>query len=595
MNPNSSREIVELRSMPPDLPVIASGGEAVIYKYSRDIALKIYKPQIDLSHKERRVRIFLERQFPNSALAPLQALPYRNNFVGFAMNLAPNSKKLYDYLDMDFLAREGISNKDLLEILIEYGKLLRQLHGDGFIIGDICPYNVLVSGKEIFIPDVDSWGIEGVIQPDAYKEDYAPPESCKGVGRYEFSNSTDLYSFAVMAFYVLTKIHPFGGTWVDNPDMKTEIRMKRKISVLGEHNITIPRFVPSWKWMNPELLTLFQEIFEGDKRVEIIQELENQLQNLEFCPIHKVYYYSKYEECPVCNKDAVIETTPQYPKITQADMSRAPKVTVTFESSDVERLLDRYTYISTNNELVHISTNRRVFLEDGKQVFFTQDGEYIYYVDENSIDIVDSQKLERKFFFSKKNYGVFIQEDKFYYIDENHRLVKQSLTGTMEEQVVLAETGEQVLFAGTSTGKLIALSVDAEGESGTLSIRGRQTDISFKNAIEPKECIVRYDPGTLFALIMCKVEDGKYNIKMYDRTTQVVDKNLFYNIPSLSGSCVNNRIVYVGGDKKIIGINCEKNMLVEFACDVVQEDSILEFSNGVFTIINKDKIYRFGN
>ena len=643
------QKTIELSSMPPNLPVIASGGEAVIYKYSSDIALKIYKKdkiqrgEIVLNNKQRRIEALLESELPDGPLVPICKVTYRGDFVGFGMKLISNSKKLYDYLDLDFMTREGISNRDILELLIEYAKLLRQLNKEGWILGDICPYNTLVKDKGLFntvrilLPDVDSWGKGGIMQPDAFKEDYAAPESYRGNNRFEFSEKTDQYAFAIMAFYILTKIHPFGGTLLDgrnvrsegmnanipcsvcgkvhdnpvisrepvirlninprNSEMETKDRMREKFSLLGDHNITIPKFVKSWQWMSPQLLNVFLEIFEGDKRSEIIEELEELYANMEFCPIHKLYYYSKYESCPICNPDVKI-THIEPPKIIKVDMAvaNAPKISELFIAPDVDYVVDRYSYVSINNELIHIGTNRKVMIEEGKKTIFTRDGEYVYFVDENSIDVCDAKSLERKFLFPYPNKGVFIQNKGFYYINDNDKLIYKNLE-TQNEKVIMERTGDQVFFAETTNGRLAAFALDFKDEKGVLSFRGEKATFPLIKADQTAGGIVKYDPITTWAMVMYKrTGDEGYNVKMYDRTMKKLDKVLLQdNVISLPGTCFHNGIVYATGDKVIYGINCAKNEIIEFACDVVTTDSKIEFSEGGFVIITEKAIYRFGN
>jgi len=572
---------INLSSMPPREPIVTSGGESVIYKYSDDVALKIYKPHIPIEEKEKRVKSFLEMPFSEEILSPSQLVLYRGSFKGFGMVLVPDSKTLYQYMDEEFLRKQGLSNKNLLEIVLKYAKLLKKLHKQGIIIGDICPYNVLIENKNIFLPDVDSWGIEGVMQPAAFKEDYLAPESFKGKDKYEFSQSTDLYSFAVMAFEVLAKIHPFGGCWQNHNEMKISERAERKISVLGKHQINLPRFVKSWDWMSPELIEAFLEIFEGNRRTDIIGALEENLRP--------------------CNK--AIKITVKPPEIIKPDMSNAPSGKVIFEASDVKKILDRYTYISTNNELVHISTNKRVAWEisfdkgkprkEGKQRFFSIDGKYIYFVDENSIDICNSN-FERELYLPKKNNGVlFIQKDRFYYLNDEQKLIMQDLTG--KDEVILKETMDQIVFTETFDRIPIVFAIDSKQKRGILLSGGKKILIPLDQEKQmPKECAVKYDYDSFLELIMYRLPKDKVMIQTYKKGKKMYEKELLYRIPSLSGTCFCNNIIYAVANGKLLGIDYSEDKIIEFSnnYDFISKDSKIEFSEGGFIITTRNKIWK---
>ena len=122
------------------------------------------------------------------------------------------AKKIIHYLNTGGLRRR-------LTALYKCASILARLHGNGFVYGDISPSNVYISNdvsfSEVWLIDADNLRFEvesggsGVYTPV-----YGAPELVQGL---DISRArTDCHSFAVMAFYILTMIHPFIGDLVEN-------------------------------------------------------------------------------------------------------------------------------------------------------------------------------------------------------------------------------------------------------------------------------------------------------------------------------------------------------------------------------------------
>ena len=73
-------------------------------------------------------------------------------------------------------------------------------------------------GHQIHLIDTDSWGING-LAPDAYTETFTPPEAYNAKKGMRLTEETDNFGFRVLAFNVLTRIHPFGGNYKKTPNM----------------------------------------------------------------------------------------------------------------------------------------------------------------------------------------------------------------------------------------------------------------------------------------------------------------------------------------------------------------------------------------
>jgi serine/threonine protein kinase len=108
-----------------------------------------------------------------------------------------------------------------LNALYKCASLLARLHGNGMVYGDISPNNIFISeghdDLSVWLIDADNIRFEittgGAV---VYTPKYGAPElvQCKDGGR----PASDCHAFAVVAFYLLSLIHPFVGKKVDGSD-----------------------------------------------------------------------------------------------------------------------------------------------------------------------------------------------------------------------------------------------------------------------------------------------------------------------------------------------------------------------------------------
>ncbi len=124
------------------------------------------------------------------------------------------AKKIVHYYKTGGLRRR-------LHTLYKCASLLARLHGNGMVYGDISPNNIFISegidGSSVWLIDADNIRFEITAGGSVvYTPKYGAPELVQGKdgGR----PSTDCHAFAVVAFYLLSLIHPFVGKKVDGTD-----------------------------------------------------------------------------------------------------------------------------------------------------------------------------------------------------------------------------------------------------------------------------------------------------------------------------------------------------------------------------------------
>lgn len=585
INFSNRRQVERLKNL-------GNGGEADIYEYNATTVIKLFKPKVDLRRKEQKVRYFIsiKAKLPANVIGPEEEVTINGRFAGYTMKKLVGTEDLHMLIKPKFLAAQQFSNKDVLQIITKFGKDIEVLHANGIIIGDISDFNFQIIGKKNYFIDVDSWGKKGKFPPDAYTEMFTCPDSYAPDGNIEFSGENENYNFAVLAFNMLARIHPFGGTYIPNKELSPLERMRKKISVVGKYqkDIKIPKNIGSWKWMSPKLEEDFIQIFEKEKRFDITPDLQELLDNMKYCSTHDVYYYSKFSECPICNENAKVKEAPIIAKVTQT--ANGPQVTMIFKSTDCAYILSNVHYLNRNGEAVHMETGRKFAIPKGKRVDFSSDGKNMYVADQDIIEIYD-EKNQRTAVVQRMHKSAYIIKDRdLYYIDKGGNLIKLIVTDYGNMPTCLEHTYNP-LFTVAKDGRVFVASMYPE--KAIITTPDYTFELSYSGRI--KEYAIKYDQVTNKWLFVYELPNGKYRTIVFSKNKIEYDDDIIlYNAQTLSNIDFYNNTIYDPADSRIIGINLIKNTAKEFPCSVVDESSKLKFDGHGFKIYGKNNIYHYG-
>jgi hypothetical protein len=111
------------------------------------------------------------------------------------------------------------STKRRLLALAKSAAILARLHAAGLVYGDISPNNCFMGdgSQEVWLIDADNLRFECVQGGNSvYTPRYGAPEIVQGTDQSR--PRTDCWAFAVMAFEMLSLVHPFVGQMVLDPD-----------------------------------------------------------------------------------------------------------------------------------------------------------------------------------------------------------------------------------------------------------------------------------------------------------------------------------------------------------------------------------------
>lgn len=249
----------------------------------RESVLKIIKELYSSTKEELEDKEFII-PFPKKLVYAGE----QKKFMGFAQDKVQDAMSFFLFTNTKHCEELGFTTPlSLLELLIGYGEGIEYLHNsksvrkvtpDGIVLGDVSGRNVLYSKylKKVAIIDMDSVGIKGY-PACTLTDDYSDPLTVRGNAIIKnFSFDSDWYSYAIICFYILTKVHPFDGVYDNRYDMTIPERKEKKISVLGIHKdlISLPSVVADWSWMPDYLLNAFIDIFENEKRFSILNLLK---------------------------------------------------------------------------------------------------------------------------------------------------------------------------------------------------------------------------------------------------------------------------------------------------------------------------------
>lgn len=235
---------------------LAQGGEASVY-VKGDRAYKVYHDPA--------------RMVPAAKLQELSALDHtslvrpeavlldrKDQPVGYAMRRIQAAHVLCELFNRAFRDRKAVSADAVLALVRQLQAGVRHVHECGVLIVDLNEMNFLLDPtlQALHFIDVDSYqtrSFPATAIMDSIRDRHATT----------FSRETDWFSFAVVAFQMLTGIHPFKGK---HPVLKDlDARMRANVSVLHA-DVKVPPVCQSFSVIPPPYLAWFRSVFEDGKR-----------------------------------------------------------------------------------------------------------------------------------------------------------------------------------------------------------------------------------------------------------------------------------------------------------------------------------------
>jgi serine/threonine protein kinase len=212
------------------LDKLGEGSQGVIYLLKGEkYIVKLFNQNLDNNITKSKINFLINLGLDKNVFAvPLRQITQpKNGYIAeFASGMIPLSSLKSDSINQN-LAEWYISTGGLLKrykVLIRLAALLRKLHSKGLVYCDLSPNNVFVTKKadsdSVFLIDLDNLRYKTSILNNIYTPFYGAPEIISKTAPNTIE--ADSYSFAVLAYELLTLNHPLIGDYVSEGEPELE-------------------------------------------------------------------------------------------------------------------------------------------------------------------------------------------------------------------------------------------------------------------------------------------------------------------------------------------------------------------------------------
>ena len=217
-----------------------------------------------------------------------------------------------------YLETGGVERR--IKLLLEIATTLSELHSRGYAYGDLSPENIFVSENvahsQVWFIDCDNICFnEREGSAGFYTPSYGAPEIVKD--QQNVNCLTDAWSFAVIAFELLTHQHPFKGLYVDDGEAEIVEQQAYEGALPWVYdsedlsNKSIGGF-PLNVVANAKIINLFKQCFEEGKHNPykrpslaqwrmVLQEAVEQVMHCHKITCGQQFYYSSDNEEQTCS------------------------------------------------------------------------------------------------------------------------------------------------------------------------------------------------------------------------------------------------------------------------------------------------------
>lgn len=239
---------------------VSQGGEGSIYAKTA-VAYKIYSDPKRAIPKGK-VQELSVLDMPNIIKPEHAVLDTKGRAIGYSMRYVRKTFPLISVFPKSFRDRNGLTPDLALGLVRRLQETIWHIHQHGILVVDLNEFNFLVSQdfSEVYFIDVDSW------QTPSFPAT-AIMDSVRDWHASSFSELTDWFSFAVVAFETFIGIHPYKGR---HPRYAKRdgfvLRMKDNVSVFNR-DVSVPKACLPFDVIPSVYQDWFKAVFEDGKRV----------------------------------------------------------------------------------------------------------------------------------------------------------------------------------------------------------------------------------------------------------------------------------------------------------------------------------------
>lgn len=437
-----------------------------------------------------------------------------------------------------------------------------------------------------------------------------------GVVIKEYTKESDYFSLAVVIFEMLVGFNPYDGSYPLVKDYNRPLRALNHISILGNHDL---RNLDSFKmkhvaWMSEGLQTDFLQIFEGNKRFNILPSLENQAKDLKKCRKHQYYNSSRYSKCPCCRSYQESHALQEFRNYNVDTISYNRNEV--FAQKQVRKVINFSTILDYDTNAIHLKedgqlektsvaskTDKVFFTERGlvvkvnkiskvEQFLNTLSGEFDALYGESSF----SEKMKRCreandpaceleifSYNGKKLYSTLILKlsskmivagDHLFYLKGGKELVDIYMTENACSEKVVTTIADPFIYEINELGEYCICSINNAGHLNII-VNGKQ----IIQLIKEFPRAVKYDHVSRSWCIVTKTTTGSYNTYVIGNNNKAKQKFDYFSFGGLNlRNCIfNNSMLVIPSNKKIIflktGPTVAKSTVTEKHIGIVNSNS----------------------
>jgi len=245
-----------------DRNYVASGGEAAVYKKSK-MAYKIYHDRSKMI-PVGKIRELQKIQLANVLVPQSIIRDMSNKAIGYTMPFISSSVAVCRLFTKAYRTQHRVSKQKVAMLVREIQSTLKKIHGSDCLVVDLNELNIMVgSGHKVpYFIDTDSY------QTASHKATAIMPSVRDPLVKgNNFTEESDWFSFAIIAFQLYIGIHPYKGRHPDYRVADWLQRMADGISVFHK-DVSLPKTCNDFSIIPQAHLDWFKLVFVDNERCE---------------------------------------------------------------------------------------------------------------------------------------------------------------------------------------------------------------------------------------------------------------------------------------------------------------------------------------
>ena len=244
-----------------DKNYLASGGEASVY-VKKPYAIKVYHDPAKMIHPDK-IKELQRIQAANVLIPSALVRDYKTGkAIGYVTDFKDRTHPICKLFTKAFRTTNNVDFKSVQDLVEKIQKTVSKIHTAKCLVVDMNEMNLLVSStfKTPYFIDVDSYQTPH-FRATAIMESIRDRQ----VKNNQWTEHSDWFSFAVIAFQLYIGIHPYKGRHPDYKISEWAKRMDAGISVF-DNNVTLPKVCYPVSVIPKRHLEWFKAVFVDNDR-----------------------------------------------------------------------------------------------------------------------------------------------------------------------------------------------------------------------------------------------------------------------------------------------------------------------------------------